>query len=63
MSHKAATLTVAGKCGQAKTKGVQVVEGVGLVATTERVAAVFANFMSCFLKLICIFTSQSMGLM
>ena len=33
MFHKAATLTVAGKCGKPKTEGVQVVEGVGLVAS------------------------------
>ena len=45
-THKAATLTVAGKCGQPKTEGVQVVEGVGLVASGFKfllgLAAVFA---------------------
>ena len=29
--HNKARLTVAGKCGQPKTEGVQVMEGVGLV--------------------------------
>ena len=47
-----AGLTVAGKCGHTKTEGVQVVEGVGLVASGFQfftpLAAVFAEEVGCF---------------
>ena len=45
--HNKVRLTVAGKCRQPKTEGVQVVEGVGLVPFSfqffTRLAAVFAE--------------------